>query len=168
MGDPAPDFSTLLMGETPFTLSAQRGHPVWVIPTAAGCGECMITLGELADVYPAYRDQDIRVVVLDLFPGSSPDVWREMVDYFGEPSFQWGAASDQFIEEYDVAILGMIFSDRPGWQPCFPQRAVHSSRGLSSAAEYGHGVRRVLHLHLSILNNLLMTPMDQPVVSMLS
>jgi len=108
-GDPAPDFSTMLMGETPFALTAQRGHPVLVIPTAAGCGECMITLGELADAYPAYRDQDIRVVVLDLFPGSSPDVWREMVDYFGEPAFQWGAASDQFIEEYDVATLGMIF-----------------------------------------------------------
>lgn len=114
-GDPASDFSTMLMGETPFALSDQRGHPVLVIPTAAGCGECMITLGELSDAYPAYRDRDIRVVVLDLFPGSSPDVWREMVDYFGEPAFQWGAASDQFIEAYDVATLGMIFLiDRDG------------------------------------------------------
>jgi cytochrome oxidase Cu insertion factor (SCO1/SenC/PrrC family) len=76
-GEPAPDFTVHRLGGETFTLSAQRGAPILLIPTMTGCSECLITLQELATVYPVYRNRDLKVITLSLFPNDTPDIWQE-------------------------------------------------------------------------------------------
>ena len=95
-----------MMGGGTFTLSEQRGSPVLLLPTAAGCSECVYTLHEIGTVYPDYRESGVKVVVFDLYPGNKPEVWQEFAEQLGEPDFIWSVAtSTEFIVTNNIRSL---------------------------------------------------------------
>lgn len=114
-GEAAPNFTAKVMGGT-FTLSEQRGSFVLLFPTIVGCGDCLFTTEELSAAYPDYRGRGIKVVILNLYPGDTPESWGPFADYIGEPEFIWGIVeSTDFVVDYNIATLGTIlFIDPDG------------------------------------------------------
>ncbi|MBI5829971.1 MAG: redoxin domain-containing protein [Chloroflexi bacterium] len=114
-GEPAPDFTARVVGGT-FTLSEHRGSFVLVFPTIVGCGDCVFTMEEIAAAYPDYRGRGIKVVILNLYPGDTPESWQPFIEYVGEPEFIWGVVgSENFAVDYNLATLGtIVFVDPEG------------------------------------------------------
>jgi hypothetical protein len=115
-GEPAPDFSARVLGGVTFTLSKQRGSPVLLFPTVVGCSECLATLAELGKVYPTYRGRGVKIVILDLYPGDAPDVWKEFGDYLPGPETLWSVVnSPEFGVNYRLDRLDtVLLVDRTG------------------------------------------------------
>ncbi len=108
-GEAAPDFAAHLVGGETFTLAAQQGTPVLIIPTALGCAECVANLRGLAVVYPDFRGRGLTVLVLDIVSGDEPEMWQRFADYLNEPDILWGVvASPQFAADYDILSLGTV------------------------------------------------------------
>lgn len=115
-GEPAPDLSARVLGVGAFKLSEQRGSFVLLIPTVVGCGDCILTLQEIAKVYPDYRGQGLDVIMLNLYPDDVPESWQEYVDLVGEPEFLWGVVdSIDFVIQYNITTPGtLLLVDRDG------------------------------------------------------
>jgi hypothetical protein len=106
-GEPAPDFTARVLGGGTFTLSAQRGSYVLILPTIIGCGECLFSLSEISAAYPDYRGQGVQAVILNLDVQDMPESWQEYAEYFAEPEFIWGAVDSQdFLVDYNIRTLG--------------------------------------------------------------
>ena len=106
-GELAPDFTARAMGGVVFTLSEQRGVPVLVLPTVIGCADCVFSLTEIAIAYQDFRDTEITVVVLNLYPDDTPGSWQNFVDLIGEPGFVWSVVSStDFVIDYNITTLG--------------------------------------------------------------
>ncbi len=77
-----------------------------LLPTAPGCGECMITLNRLDVVYPDYRGLGVQVVLLDI-TRSDLDYWAFLAGNFNEPEYIWGMPeSADFVSDYEITTLG--------------------------------------------------------------
>ncbi|MFQ5419387.1 MAG: peroxiredoxin family protein, partial [Anaerolineae bacterium] len=110
----AVDFNiNSISGET-IALSDLQGSYVLLLPTVPGCGECMINLNILDQVYPDFRGQGIQVILLDLYPENSPGYWEFLAGNFREPEYIWGVVdTDSFVVDYEIATLGTIMMIDP-------------------------------------------------------
>ena len=115
-GAPAPDFSARVLNGSPFKLSEQRGAYALLIPTVVGCGECILTLQEIAKVYPDFRGHGLKVILLNLYPDDVPESWQEYVGLVDEPEVLWGVVDSlDFVIQYNVLTPGtLLFVDRDG------------------------------------------------------
>ncbi len=115
-GEPAPDLTARVLGVGAFTLSKQRGSFILLIPTVVGCGDCILTLQEIAKVYPDYRGQGLKVIMLNLYPDDVPESWQEYMGLVNEPEFLWGVVdSIDFVIQYNITTPGtLLLVDRDG------------------------------------------------------
>jgi hypothetical protein len=115
-GEPALDFTARVLGSGTFRLSELRGSFVLLIPTVVGCGDCILTLQEIAKVYPDYRGRGLKVLMLNLYPDDVPESWQEYVGLVGEPEFLWGVVdSIDFVIQYNITNPGtLLLVDREG------------------------------------------------------
>lgn len=108
-GVAAPDFDARALGDWTFNLSAQRGSFVLVVPTAIGCGDCVFTMSQLAAAYPDYREKNLKLILLNLYPEDLPDSWESYAEAFPELGAIWGVVSSLgFVVDYDILSLGTI------------------------------------------------------------
>ena len=108
-GEQAPDFEIRALGNSTFSLSAQRGAYVLVVPTAIGCGECVFTMNQLAAAYPDYRDSNLKLVLINMYPDDVPESWDAYVEAYPELGAIWGVVSSvDFVVDYDIRSLGTI------------------------------------------------------------
>lgn len=108
-GDLAPDFEVRAIGNWTFSLSAQRGSYVLVVPTAIGCGECVFTMNQLAAAYPDYRDKNLQLVLINMYPEDEPKSWDAYVEAYPDLGAVWGVVSSvNFVVDYDIRSLGTI------------------------------------------------------------
>ena len=108
-GQPAPDLDIYALGDWTFNLSAQRGNYVLLYPTIVGCGDCVFTLAQLAAAYPEAGAENLKVVIIDLFPEDIPEIWLEFVDLYPDLGFIWGVVtSTDFVIDYEIRSLGTI------------------------------------------------------------
>ncbi|MFQ5924211.1 MAG: peroxiredoxin family protein [Anaerolineales bacterium] len=108
-GELAPDFEIRALGHSTFRLSAQRGVYVLVVPTAIGCGECVFTMNQLAAAYPDYRDDNLKLVLINLYPEDVPESWNSYVAAYPDLDAIWGVVSSiDFVIDYDIRSLGTI------------------------------------------------------------
>ena len=108
-GEPAPDFDARAMGNSVFSLAAQRGSYVLVVPTAIGCGDCVFTMNQLAAAYPDFRDTNLKLVLLNMYPEDVPESWEGYAEAFPELGAIWGVVSSvDFVVDYDIRSLGTI------------------------------------------------------------
>jgi hypothetical protein len=109
IGNLAPDFDARAMGNSVFSLAAQRGSYVLVVPTAIGCGDCVFTMNQLAAAYPDYRDTNLKLVLLNMYPEDVPESWEGYAEAFPELGAIWGVVSSvDFVVDYDIRSLGTI------------------------------------------------------------
>ena len=108
-GEQAPDFEIRALGNSTFSLSAQRGAYVLVVPTAIGCGECVFTMNQLAASYPDYRDSNLKLVLINMYPDDVPESWDAYVEAYPDLGAIWGVVSSvDFVVDYDIRSLGTI------------------------------------------------------------
>jgi hypothetical protein len=108
-GEQAPDFEIRALGNSTFSLSAQRGAYVLVVPTAIGCGECVFTMNQLAAAYPDYRDSNLKLVLINMYPDDVPESWEGYAEAFPELGAIWGVVSSvDFVVDYEIRSLGTI------------------------------------------------------------
>jgi peroxiredoxin len=65
-GDAAPELQLTAADGSPFALSAQRGHWVFLHFTASWCPFCDAEVEHLGEIAQAYAARDLRVVLVDL------------------------------------------------------------------------------------------------------
>lgn len=119
-GEPAPDFDARAMGNSVFSLAAQRGSYVLVVPTAIGCGDCVFTMNQLAAAYPDYRDTNLKLVLLNMYPEDVPESWEVYAEAFPELGAIWGVVSSiDFVVDYDIRSLGTILLVDPAGKLVF-------------------------------------------------
>lgn len=119
-GDLAPDFDVRAIGNSTFSLSAQRGSYVLVVPTAIGCGECVFTMNQLAAAYPDYRDKDLKLVLINMYPEDVPESWNAYVEAYPDLGAIWGVVSSvNFVVDYDIRSLGTILLVDPAGKLVF-------------------------------------------------
>lgn len=107
-GDVTPAFRANLMDRGPVTSADWRGGYLLLIPSVAGCGECMVNLFELTKVYSDYKNANLQVAFLSIYPGDKPDVWRPLAETFPDLPIQWGTIDPDFIVNYDIQGLGTV------------------------------------------------------------
>lgn len=108
-GDLAPDFEVRAIGNSTFSLSSQLGSYVLVVPTAIGCGECVFTMNQLAAAYPDYRDKNLQLVLINMYPEDVPESWDAYVAAYPDLGAVWGVVSSvNFVMDYDIRSLGTI------------------------------------------------------------
>ncbi len=108
-GEPAPDFDARALGNSTFNLSAQSGSYVLVVPTAIGCGECVFTMDQLAAAFPDYGDQNLKLILLNMYPEDVPESWNAYAEAFPDLDAIWGVVSSiDFVVDYNIRSLGTI------------------------------------------------------------
>lgn len=124
-GETAPDFSAHLLGGDTFTLSEWRDTYLLVLPTVVGCGPCMANLEEITQIYPAYQDTNLDVLILDIYAPDSQDVWQFYADLFPEVGFLWGVVdSMDFVMDYNLTSLGDVVLISPEREILFWSRHI--------------------------------------------
>ncbi|MFQ5408961.1 MAG: hypothetical protein ACE5FI_11160 [Anaerolineales bacterium] len=138
-GEPAPDFEARVMGGAPFVLSAQDGY-VLLIPTVVGCADCLFNMQEISTAYPDYRESNIAVVLLNLYPDDEPDSWQQYAELIPESAFLWAVVnSTDFFTDYNIQTLGTTLLISP------EQRVVFRSE----YPVFADGFRQVFDLALA-------------------
>lgn len=107
-GEDAPAFRAELMDRGPVTNVDWQGSYLLLIPSVAGCGECMVNLFELTEVYPDYKDTNLQVAFLSIYPADQPDVWRPLAANFPDLPIQWGTVDPNFVTDYNIQGLGSV------------------------------------------------------------
>ena len=108
-GQTAADFDVRALGGSTFNLSAQRGSYVLLYPTVVGCGDCVFTLSQLAAAYPEAGAENLKVVIIDLFPEDVPEIWLEFVDLYSDLGFIWSVVNTtDFVIDYEIRSLGTV------------------------------------------------------------
>jgi hypothetical protein len=106
-------FRAVLMDRGPVSAADWQGSYLLLIPSVAGCGECMVNLYELTQVYSDYKDANVQVAFLSIYPGDTPDVWRPLAENFPDLSIQWGTIDPNFVVDYNVQGLGTVLMIDP-------------------------------------------------------
>ena len=108
-GQVAPDFNVRALGDRTFTLAASRGSYVLVFPTVIGCGDCVVTMGQLAAAYSDFRGANLKLVLLNIYPEDVPETWGEYIDLYPDLDAIWGVIDGiDFVVDYEIRSLGTI------------------------------------------------------------
>lgn len=119
-GELAPDFDGRALRNWNFSLSALRGSYVLLVPTAIGCGDCVFTLNQLAAAYPDYRDANLQLVILNLYPDDVPESWGPFAAAYVGLDAIWGVVnSGGFVVDYDIRSLGTVLLVDPAGKLVF-------------------------------------------------
>ncbi len=108
-GQAAPDFDVRALGNSMWALGASRGSYVLVFPTVIGCGDCVVTMGQLAAAYSDYQDANLKLVLLNIYPEDVPETWGEYVDLYPDLDAIWAVIDGiDFVVDYEIRSLGTI------------------------------------------------------------
>lgn len=140
-GDTTVDFQADILDRGPASAADWRGSYLLLIPSVAGCGECMVNLYELTQVYADYKDANVQVAFLSIYPGDKPDVWRPLAEAFPDLPIQWGTVEPDFVVKYNIQGLGTVLLIDPEGKLVFrsdvPLQAESFQRLLALASQAG-------------------------------
>jgi peroxiredoxin len=112
--DAGPSIKTL--GGEEFSLAEKRGEVVALYFMAGWCGTCVPEARVWSDLYPAYKDEGLEVLIVSADPNDSPDTIEYFKDAGGIGDLPWAIdETGEFTRSFDVRALdSTVIIDREG------------------------------------------------------
>ncbi|MBZ0309080.1 MAG: TlpA family protein disulfide reductase, partial [Anaerolineae bacterium] len=117
-GTPIPDVTLTTLDGQPINLLRDRGEVTILFAMSYWCTTCVPEAQTLARLYEEYHDKGLKIIVIDLDPGTSPEQLQTFIDLVGDNRLIWAFDSDAiFMNHYNVRALDTtIIVNRDGYE----------------------------------------------------